>query len=158
MSVTVKDILDGVRAAGAGTPVETITYLGLLLERQAMARYGDPIYDQLYFPPGWLEIRLTEAEFDEIVEVLAEVLEDHPKLASTAAFALGKSYSEVAVPRLISALRRSWQTDDWLAYQLLIALDNHGLERAARLVRLIARDGLDRSREFALDLQRLGKV
>jgi hypothetical protein len=101
MAITVKSIVDGVRARGAGTPPETITYLGLLLERHAMKRYGDAIYAQLHFPPGWLELKLTGDEFDEIVEVLVEVLDHHPRLASTAAFALGKAYSDLVVPRLI---------------------------------------------------------
>ncbi len=158
MSVTVNEIVERVRTAGAGTPVETITYLGLLLERDAMSRYGDPVYDQLLFPPGWLELKLTKQEFGEIVDVLADVLERHPNLASTAAFSLGKAYSDVAVPRLIAALHRHWQTDDDLAYQLLIALDNYGLDRAADLVRQIAQHGLRKSREFATDLRRLGKV
>jgi hypothetical protein len=158
MAITVKSIVDGVRARGAGTPPETITYLGLLLERHAMKRYGDAIYAQLHFPPGWLELKLTGDEFDEIVEVLVEVLDHHPRLASTAAFALGKAYSDLVVPRLISALHRSWQVDDELAYQLLIALDNRGIGRAGDLVRQVAKEGLKRSREFACDLVQLGLV
>jgi hypothetical protein len=158
MAVTVKSILEHVRVAGASTPPETITYLGLLLERDAMKRYDDPIYAQLHFPPGWLELKLSRVEFEEIVEVLANVLEQHPKLASTAAFALGKAYSDLAVPRLIAALGSNWQTDDELAYQLLIALDNHGIAEAADLVRRIAKDGPKKSREFACDLVRLGLV
>lgn len=156
MATTVKSILEGVRAGGVGTPPETITYLGLLLERHAMERYEDPIYAQLYFPSGWLELKLSRADFDEIVEVLAEVLDHHPRLASTAAFALGKAHSDLAVPCLITALRRSWQEDDELAYQLLIALDNFGLERAGDLVRQVAKDGLKESREFARDLVQHG--
>jgi hypothetical protein len=115
MTITVKSILDGVRAGSAGTPPETITYLGLLLERHAMKRYEDTIYAQLYFPPGWLDLRLTRADFGEIVEVPTDVLDNHPRLASTAAFAIGKAYSDLPVPRLIAALRRSWQEDDELA-------------------------------------------
>lgn len=158
MAITVKSILDGVRGGGSGTPFETITYLGLLLERHAMKRYEDPIYPQLYFPPGWLELKLTQSEFDEIVEVLADVLDQHPRLASTSAFALGKAYSDLAVPRLVAALHRSWQTEDGLAYQLLIALDNYGIGRARDLVRQVAKEGLKNSREFARDLVRLGRV
>lgn len=88
--------------------------------------------------------------------MLADVLDHHPKLASTAAFALGKAYSDLAVPRLIAALRRSWQEDDETAYQLLIALDNYGIGRAGDLVRQVAKDGLKNSREFARDLVQLG--
>jgi HEAT repeat protein len=101
-------------------------------------------------------MKLTRAEFDEILEVLADVLDHHPRLASTAAFALGKAYSDLAVPRLIAALRRNWQEDDELAYQLLIALDNYGLGRAWDLVRQVAKEGLKKSREFARDLVQLG--
>jgi hypothetical protein len=56
------------------------------------------------------------------------------------------------------ALHRSWQVDDELAYQLLIALGNCGIGRAGNLVRQVAKEGLESSREFARDLVRLGLV
>jgi HEAT repeat protein len=135
--------------------VETITYLGLLLERHARNRYDDPIYEKLYFPPGWLELRLDREQFDAIVDVLADVLERHPRLRSTAAFALGKARSEQAVRHLAGALQRYWQSDDQTTYQLLVALDNRGKERVADLIDRIAREGLPNSRDFARDIVRL---
>ena len=158
MSITVKDILDRLRAEGANAPFETITYLGLLLERHARCRYDDPIYEQLNFPPGWLEVKLTDPEFDDIVEALAEVLDRYPKLASTAAFALGKARSESSVLHLMSALRKNWKLHDETTYELLGALDNYGLDRVGDLVRQIAREGLAKSREFARDLVRVKQL
>jgi hypothetical protein len=152
MAITIREILDEVRAAGASTPFETITYLGLLLERHARNRYDDVIYEQLSFPPGWLELRLTEQEFGGIIEVLAEELERYPKLRSTAAFALGKARSQESVRHLTSGLQKYWQSEDETTCQLLIALGNYGVDRVADLVRRIAQEGLEKSRELAGNL------
>ncbi|WP_242393561.1 HEAT repeat domain-containing protein [Anaeromyxobacter oryzisoli] len=118
-----------------------------------MSRYDDPSYAQLGLPPDWLAVRLTRSEFDDIIDVLADVLDAYPTLASTAAWALGKSFSDRATPRLISALERYWSSEDHVAHQLLIALENHGLERAESLVEQIAQTGLDESRELAIRLK-----
>jgi hypothetical protein len=158
MGITVREILDDVRAAGASTPYETITYLGLLLERHARNRYDDPIYGQLFFPPGWLEFKLTQEEFDAIVEALADVLDRHANLRSTAAFALGKARSEASVRHLTSALHKYWQSEDETTYQLLVALGNSGIDRVAELVHRIAREGPGKAREFAADLVRVRKL
>lgn len=157
MAVTVGRILDDVRRAGAEAPVETITHLGLLLERASQNRYDDASYSLLTFPDDWLPIRLAASDVRAIVEALADVIDRHPKLASTAAWALGRAFSDPAVPRLRAALERYWQTDDEIAYQLLIAIDNHGLERSWDLVNRVAREGLAKSRAFAQDLQRVAR-
>jgi hypothetical protein len=145
-------VIEAVRNAGERLDFDAITPVGLLLERATFDRYGDPIYERAYMPDGWLELRPNPAELDALVDALIELLDKVPRMAASAAWALGKAKSDRAVPHLVSALERCWKVDDETAYQLLLALHDHGLQGAGDLVRQIARDGLEESREFAVSL------
>ncbi len=153
MDQEIVTVLNGIRSNGYKVSVDTITNLGLLVERAIGNRYHDTMYRDLGMPPSWLDLRLNAKEIEEILRVLAEVLDRNAKLAPTAAWALGKSYRDSTVTSLVSALNKYWQLDDETTYQLLVALDNHGKEKAAELIDRIANEGIGRSREFAIDLK-----
>jgi hypothetical protein len=138
---------------GSDPPVETLTNLGLLVERASLGRYDDPVYEDLGFPIDWLGIRLSDKDLKELLDELVEILDNDELLASTAAWALGKAYSDYVVPHLVHALRKYWRSNDKVAYQLLIGLDNYGKEGAADLIGMIADEGSGKSQEFARRLK-----
>jgi hypothetical protein len=152
MNVQLKEVINAIKSGGGKVSVDTITQLGLLIERASMDRYGDPVYEDLGMPPDWLELRLSSHELDELLATLVELLNSDAELAPTAAWALGKAFSGSTVPGLIAALDKYWRSDDETAYQILIALDNHGKEGAIDLIRLIASKGHGKSQEFAREL------
>jgi len=79
------------------------------------------------------------------------MLDHQVEHASSAAWALGKAYSDRVVPKLVEALRKYWQSHDEITYQILIALDNYGMEQARGVLEMIAARGKSKSRELVLN-------
>jgi HEAT repeat protein len=129
---------------------QALSQSALLIERHALNRYDDLIYEQL-LPQQLLEYKLSDRDFNQLLETLVEMLDHQVEHASSAAWALGKSYSDRVVPKLVEALRKYWQSHDEITYQILIALDNYGLEQAKGFLEMIAARGKSKSRELVLN-------
>jgi len=150
MSNIIETFIDNLNRGDFQITQQALSQSALLIERHALNRYDDSIYEQL-LSQHLLEYKLSDHEFDQLLEVLVEVLNYQIEHAATAAWALGKSYSDWVVPKLVEALRKYWQDNDEITYQILIALDNYGIEQAEGLIGIIATKGKFKSREFALN-------
>lgn len=129
-----------------------ISYSALLIERHALNKYGEPLYEQL-LPKELLGHKLSDKELRKLLNVLTGLLDQNLEHASSAAWALGKSYSDDIVPNLVRALKKYWQLSDEITYQILVSLDNYGMEHAKDVLALIAIDGHPKSREFVVHKQ-----
>lgn len=150
MNDVIETLIDDLNKGDFQITQQALSQSALLIERHALNRYDDSIYEQL-LSQHLLEHKLSDYEFDQLLKSLLEILDHQVEHASTAAWALGKSYSDWVVPKLVEALKKYWQDYDEITYQILIALDNYGMEQADGLIGVIAKKGKTKSREFVLN-------
>ena len=155
MHKTIKNLIEKCDSEDAVIWRKALVHSAYLIERHSMERYGDQNYHDM--PDDLSNHILTEDEYQELVNTLIGVLkiENDGEKVATAAWALGKSFSDRVVPHLIHLLKECWKTDGDIAYQTLIALDNHGIEQVKDIVADIAKYGKGKSHEFALQLKEL---
>lgn len=128
----IKDILHKVSSRDIDTSQESILQLGMLLDlsKKSILLENIKLDDySAYLPEELLNIRLTECEQENIVNVLMSVIENRrfDEFSSSIIWAIGKAFpTELIINSLITFLENKLESlNDETLYQAIIAIDNY---------------------------------
>lgn len=125
--------------------------VALLLERHALDRYDDPIYQEAFSTEALLDHFLDQADIDRFTACLVKVLRTEEDRAASAAWALGKTYDAKVSNELSAALEAYIEANnDEVVYQLIIALENCDKEKSSSFIAKLSKsENLNKSAEYA---------
>lgn len=126
----------------------------LLIERHSLNKYTDDTYKQLFSDGTLIEVSLSEEEYKELVRLVVELMVSSRAKAAMAAWALGKTYAVEYSHILVEGLTRYLASrDDEAVYQILIALENCGIDEATPLLVVASNCGdMPKSGPYARDM------
>ena len=134
-----RQLFDALVAIDRTTWQPAFSDAAMLVERHARDAYADRSYKELFFSKGLADLVLSHEQYRHLVGELIAILGANDDRAGSAAWALGKTYDKNVCPHLSKRLEAYLRAgDDEVLYQLIVALDNCGIQDGIDLIRQIS--------------------